>query len=95
MNKEELAHDIYYELRCRFQHTTDPYRDATSWALNEFFAEYVANKLAVHRATALGDIKHIGYKCLRCGRGTFEAKAPHNCDSGFRKRNLRWRPVFA
>jgi len=48
MTKEELKKDIYYELRDRFKHTTDPYRDIATFALNEFFADYVANKLSTH-----------------------------------------------
>jgi hypothetical protein len=48
MTKDELKKDIYYELRDRFKHTTDPYRDIATFALNEFFADYVANKLSIH-----------------------------------------------
>lgn len=96
MTKDELKKDIYYELRDRFKHTTDPYRDIATFALNEFFADYVANKLSIHNVSnrTLEDIKPTGYKCLRCGRDKFTSKQPHKCDTGFRKRNIIWRPTF-
>ena len=47
MTKDELKQDFYFELRDRFRHTTDPYQDVAVWALNEFIAEYLANKLAI------------------------------------------------
>ena len=92
MTREELKKDIYYELRDRFKHTTDPYKDIADFALNEFFTDYVADKLTKH--DTLEDIKPTGWKCMRCGRDKFTSKQPHNCDTGFRKRNIIWRPIF-
>jgi len=92
MTKEELKNDIYYELRDRFKHTTDPYRDIATFALNDFFADYVAKHSAGNRT--LEEKKPTGYRCLRCGRDKFTSKQPHNCDTGFRKRNIIWRPKF-
>ena len=34
------------------------------------------------------------YKCLLCGRDKFTRKSPHNCNHGFRKRNIKWQPIF-
>ena len=95
MTKDELKKDFYFELRDRFRHTTDPYQDVTGWALTDFIAEYLANKLAICSVSnrTLEDLKPIGYKCLRCGR-EFEEKIPHKCDTGYRKRNMRWRPKY-
>ena len=42
----------------------------------------------------LEDIKPTRYKCLRCGRDKFTSKQAHKCDTGFRKRNIIWRPIF-
>jgi hypothetical protein len=36
----------------------------------------------------------IGYKCLLCGRDKFTRKSHHNCVGGFRKRGLRWEPIY-
>ena len=32
------------------------------------------------------------YKCRHCGR-TFNEKCAHNCNTGFRKRNIGWEIV--
>ena len=36
----------------------------------------------------------IGYRCLLCGRDKFTRKSHHNCTGGFRKRGLRWEPIY-
>lgn len=33
------------------------------------------------------------WKCLLCGRDKFTKKSPHNCNSGYRKRNIKWEEV--
>lgn len=45
MTHEELKNEFYLALRNRFSHTTRPYEDIAGWALNDFIAEYIANKL--------------------------------------------------
>lgn len=49
--------------------------------------EIMPNDLARDHLT-----KHPGDKliCYWCGRDTFTAPSPHKCNTGFRKRNLRW-----
>ena len=38
--------------------------------------------------------KPTRYRCLLCGRDKFTRKSPHNCNHGFRKRNIKWQPIF-
>ena len=38
--------------------------------------------------------KIVGYKCLLCGRDKFIRRTPHNCVGGYRKRHLKWEPIF-
>ncbi len=45
MTHEELKNEFYLALRNRFSHTTRPYEDIAGWALNDFIAEHIANKL--------------------------------------------------
>jgi len=33
----------------------------------------------------------ITYECLLCGRNKFTKKSPHQCNHGFRKRNIEWK----
>jgi len=35
----------------------------------------------------------VKWQCRRCKR-IMDSKTPHNCDSGFRKRNIIWRLIF-
>ena len=95
MTQEELKRDFYYELRDKFYHKSNPYEDIAEFALNEFVAEFVANKLAICNVSnrTLDEIKPIKWQCRRCKR-IIDSKTPHNCDSGFRKRNIIWRPIF-
>lgn len=62
------------------------------WVLsrNPFLKQAVLNAIN----EALEDIKPTGWKCMRCGRDKFTSKQPHNCDTGFRKRNIIWRHTF-
>ena len=72
------------------------------WVLsrNPFLKQAVLNAineaLTIHGVSnrTLEDIKPTGYKCMRCGRDKFTSKQPHNCDAGFRKRNIIWRHTF-
>lgn len=45
MTHEELKNEFCLALRNRFNHTTQPYEDIAGWALNDFIAEHIANKL--------------------------------------------------
>lgn len=38
--------------------------------------------------------KPVRYRCLLCGRDKFTRKSPHNCKGGFRKRNIKWEPIY-
>jgi hypothetical protein len=38
-------------------------------------------------------MEKIKFKCLLCGRDNFDAKQPHRCQGGFRKRGLKWEIV--
>jgi len=45
-------------------------------------------------ALPLADKKPVRYRCLLCGRDKFTRKIPHNCNGGFRKRNIQWEPIY-
>ena len=34
------------------------------------------------------------YKCLLCGRDKFIRKTPHRCNNGFRKKGIKWQPIY-
>jgi hypothetical protein len=38
-------------------------------------------------------MEKIKFKCLLCGRDNFDAKQPHRCQGGFRKRGLKWEMI--
>ena len=42
----------------------------------------------------LNEKKPVRYRCLLCGRDKFTRKSPHNCTGGFRRRNIKWLPIF-
>ena len=42
----------------------------------------------------VGNRKPDRYKCLLCERDKFTRKTPHKCSAGFRKRGLKWQPIY-
>lgn len=56
--------------------------------------EFKNCNLPVVTNRTLSEKKPIRYKCLLCGRDKFTRKSPHNCIGGFRKRNIKWLPIF-
>ena len=39
------------------------------------------------------EVETVRWRCLLCGRDKFTRKSPHNCNTGFRKRHIRWEKV--
>lgn len=34
------------------------------------------------------------WECTVCGRDKFTKRTPHKCVGGYRKKNLKWRPIY-
>lgn len=48
MNKEDIKREYCLELRKRFDYVEEPYEDISSYAINDFIAEYIVKKLSLY-----------------------------------------------
>lgn len=64
--------------------------------------EYIIRALSAFDAVTIMRDKHNSrplepekerWRCLLCGRDKFTAKTPHNCNTGYRKRHIKWERV--
>lgn len=64
--------------------------------VSEWSSDEKGQALHKHIVTnrTLNEKKPVRYRCLLCGRDKFTRKSPHNCKGGFRKRNIKWQPIF-